>query len=329
MLLRLYSSNQPFLFATIPVLAWLGVWPLAHAEVPALIEAGYPAELWFDFFTNRPAFLAMATWVLISIGAWFSILVFNRHEFYPSPVYLPGLLYTGLAVGLCLRGISLPALAGNIFLLAGLDQLLRVYHQQRALAEYFGCGLLFGCAFLLFPPFVIAGFGLWIAILYTRPFHWREYVIALLAFLTPAIWWISLRYTNGNDSPIVFFTRYAAIDRMARFYQSGLWDRLIWITITVSLVFALPRVLFPKGRVTNKARNLIHVFVIITLSLAGSFTLDVFLNGSWNAQLLLVPLTFVLGVWFANYRFSLLAPLFFYAWLVTILLRVMDFARWI
>jgi hypothetical protein len=80
----------------------------------------------------------------------------------------------------------------------------------------------------------------------------------------------------------------------------------------LSLLFAIPRYLFLSERSSNKAKTIRTIFFIVALTLVGSYFIAFLLMWKWIVMALLLPVSFLLGYWFANYRVSLVAPFFFY-----------------
>ncbi len=324
MILRLFSSNQPLLLIAIPVVVAAGLSPALAGSFPVIYHTGYPGESWLYSLEQNPFIHWLSAIILISSGALTANKVFNRHEFHSSAVYVPGLIYALLGVLFCLHGISLSALLANVFVLGGIDQVLRIYRQHRALSEYFKAGIMMGLAALLFPPLLVLAAASWIAILYTRSFVWREYVVTLLAFSVPFIWWLGLRYIVGAEGPPILLFRTILINWYTEIGEMGWWEKIALLLSVVSFLFGLPRFISPRSRLTNRARNIFTVFLLFGGSIVLAFMLHVIFTGEWNMIPLLVPFTFVLGLWYTNYRYSLMAPFVFYAWLLALILRIID-----
>jgi len=326
MVLRLYASSQPLLLISLPVLAALGLLPLLGSLPKAPATLGYPAEAWFADIYQGPLTMLIIAWVLISLVAWRINSMFNRREFYPSAVYMPGLVYTLLGCLCCLEEVSLPVLSANLFVVAGINQVLAVYRQHRAFSEYFKAGLYLGIAALLYPPFLVLGVGLWAAIAFTRSFQWREYILAALAFATPFVWWLTMLFlTDSLESAVLMHWK-----RDVTHFEMGsnalLLGRVGYFFSAAAFILGVPRFLFSRDRATNRARNLSGVFLVFTLFFLGALVVSVWTMGAWNFSALLVPFTILSSAWYANYRYSLLAPFVFYGWLGTLFALMLDVA---
>jgi len=324
MLLRLYTSSQPALLITYPVLAALGLWPVWVKRPVDLRPYAYPAEQWIESLFPGPFESWSVALILISFAAWQVNALYNRHEFFSSAVFTPGLVYVLLAIGLMPLAPSNALLLANCFVIAGIDQVLRVYHQQRALSEYFLAGFFLGCAALIYPPMLILGLGLWLSISYSRSFRWREYAVSALAFVSPFVWWLAVREIAMSTQPAVLFY-YRHDPEIWKWWGGQVtgWPTRIFLLLSMAaLLIGLPRFMNPGGRVTNRVRNLSSVFVIFTLFSIGALAMEVAFTGHWALGVVLVPFSVFIGHWYTNYRYSLLAPFVFYFWLAALTVRL-------
>lgn len=326
MLLRLYTSSQPLLLISLPVLAAAGLLPFIFLAVPTVPALGHPALEWFTPLYQWNLGPAVAAWILITVGALRINVLFNRHEFYPSAVYIPGLIYAITAVVLIQRDFSLHALLANVCAIAGIDTVMRVSRQTRALSEYFRGGFWLGCAALCYPPFLALGVAIWVSIMYLRPFSWREYAVSALAFVSPFVWWAALLYLNDNTDRLWLFEWQRNAPWRTIWTQSPIGFKILLILMVVSLVLGMPRLLFPTERATNRARNLAGVFLVFLIFFFGAVAASAKYTGVWNLSALLVPFSLVTGVWYAHYRYSLFAPFVFYAWLISSVLCIVQYA---
>ena len=152
MILRTYASNQPLSLALLP-LTTFGVL-LAVAAMGRLVafNADFPLDRYLLSWYSSPYWLAIISGVLILVGAYLSNTVFNRHEFFNVPVYVPALVYSLLGTTLALIQLSVPVLLANVFVILGLNSHLKIFHQPRVLAEIFESAFWYGIAAVVFPP---------------------------------------------------------------------------------------------------------------------------------------------------------------------------------
>lgn len=314
MILRSFASNQPYTLAAVPVTVLVFMLPMIWSGGLHPVVAGFPAdELFAGVYTSQLA-LVVTSIILILSGAILANMVFNRHEFYNVPVYVPALIYSMTAVAISVIQLSVPVLISNVFLLAGLNKQLKVFRQTRVLAEYFECGFWFGMAAVFFPPYIALAAGLWVTTLVTRAFHWREHLLPLVAFSIPFIYWITWKYWNNDLQDVVLFNKVISYDVNTFFSELSWWQGLYLVITLAVVIFALPRYIFLSDRASNKARSVKNVFLIMALAMLFSFGLGYLLIMKWILMTIVLPVTYIAGYWFTNYRYSLVAPLAFYVY---------------
>lgn len=323
MILRTYASNQPLSLGLLP-LTTLGVLLIA-AAVGRLgaFNVGFPIDYYLGSWYEKPYALAFVAGALILTGSYLANMVFNRHEFYNVPVFVPAFMYSMLAATFALIQLSIPVLLANIFVLLGLNNHLKIFHQPRVLAEYFQAGFWYGLAAVCFPPYLLLVVAIWIGSIATRAFHWREYLIPILAFAVPFGYWLSWLYFNDNMDGMVLFRKWVSFDSQSYFSTWNKSAKVFGALMTLSLLFAIPRYLFLSERSSNKAKTVRTIFFVVALSIVGSYFLAYVLLWKWIVMSLLLPVAFLLSYWFSNYRVSLVAPFFFYALVISSLVCVL------
>jgi hypothetical protein len=312
MILRQFSSNQPYLLFSIPVVLGallLPAWQKGLSSVPA---SSFPLDQWMaQASLPLGATVAMAG-VLLLIGALYSNYTFNRHEFYEAPTFVPGLLYALTGAALCLVQLSVAALLANLFVLGGLNALLQVYRQSRVLSEYFIGGFCFGTAALIFPPYLSLAAGLWVCVVYTRAFHWREHFLVLLSFALPFGYWIFWKFFTDKMHEAILIHLSVSFDPPLM-GDWGIWSiRVFLLVLAATLLLSVVRYLFLSKRQSSKGKSVKSVFLIMSISMAAACAVLLLWRAEWLYLPLLIPVTFLCGYWYTNYRYSLLAPLAFY-----------------
>ncbi len=325
MILRSLASNQPYTLIAVPVTVLAALLPAVWQTGLVPLRVDFPADEIFQYVYRSKEAVVGLTALLIIVGAFVSNGVFNRHEFYNVPVYVPAVMYAMTATVLSVIQLSLPLLLANVFLLAGLNRQLQVFRQSRVLAEYFESGFWFGMAAVFFPPYLALAAGLWVTTLVTRSFHWREHFLPLIAFSVPFLYWLTWKYWNNEMDSLVLFRKVLTYD-IQGFFSSFSWaETLFFLVAIICLGLALPRYLFLADRASNKARSVKSVFLIMALSMALAMVLGYLLVLKWVLLTMLLPITFVGGYWFTNYRYSLLAPFAFYAYCTAATLVMLHF----
>jgi len=325
MILRAFSSNRPVLLLALPVLAGALAWPLLVSGPIPTMASQYRVDRMLEgqWFAGAPLIISLVCLLLGSIQV---NRLFNRHEFHDSPTYIPSLIYFVSGIGLLFLQFSPSVYIANLFVILGLHPLLSVYRQQRVLSEYFRAGLGMGMAALIFPPYTSLLAALWVCIIYTRAFNWREHLLSLIGFGIPFLYWVSYAYYTGTYNNIVLFHLEFGVDKANGWLHEGWVTRAFVISLALSFLLALPRYLFLSQRSTNKARNVKTVFFILGIGLISSIFTSHTFSGKWLISGWMLPLAIVSGYWYTNYRYSLVAPVVFYLSLFTATLLCLQHA---
>ena len=138
-------------------------------------------------------------------------------------------------------------------------------------------------------------------------------MLPIVAFGVPFAYWVSWLYFQNDLIGMVLYKKWISFDRQSFFGSLNRPSRLFALTVLLSLLFAIPRYLFLSERSSNKAKTIRTIFFIVALALSGSYFFAYLLMWKWIIMAFLLPFSFMLGYWFANYRVSLVAPFFFYA----------------
>jgi|GEM_PF-670432 len=313
MILRSLASNQPYTLLYIPIVGCGALLPVLLGGHFIIANTNFPVDYWFKGLYSNQLLLNIAVLALVLGGAILANYVFNKHEFLNIPVFVPGFIYTISSVGLALIQLSIPALVANIFVLLALNRHLAVFRQQRVLTYYFESAFWYGMAAVLFPPYALLIAGMFLAILITRAFQWRELLLPLLAFSIPFLYWMVWLYINDGLQNVVLFNKEVSWDAVQYFSLLTWPQRAFLLACGTTLIAGLPRYLFLSDRETNKSKSVKTVFLTMGITMVISFVLGYFLILKWILLALVLPMTFISGYWFSNYRYSFIAPFVFYS----------------
>jgi len=166
--------------------------------------------------------------------------------------------------------------------------------------------------------------GVWLCTVITRAFQWREYILPIMAFAVPFAYWVSWLFFRNDLDQLILFRKVLSFDAQAYFSQWHWTTKAFVFTALASLIFALPRYLFLAERSSNKSKGIRTIFMIMALMMVLSYFVAYLLLLKWLIGALLMPVAFLLGYWFANYRVSLVAPLFFYGLAISSILSLIH-----
>lgn len=245
--------------------------------------AQMPAQLNFEFLESytrlllptpdSPDFLPEVNVLIAGILVFIQSLLFNRvinnHNLMSKAGYLPALMYiTGSSLFLDFLILS-PPLVANFLTIWITDKLLKVGKSANASSLLFDVGMLIALGTLIYFPFVVLIVMVWITLIITRPFNWREWlmgpigVLAIFFFLAVFYYWhdnmgrfVNIWLPLTNAFPSVFHINYA--------------DYISLVPIILILILAILRLqenFFKSYISTRKAfQMLIFMFLVAIIS---------------------------------------------------------------
>lgn len=324
MLLRQFSSRQPYLVAVGPMLSMAILFLAYYFGLLRFSSTSFPMDQWLKSFVSYPWLLVSVAVALISLGCFVSNLIFNRHEFNIAPSYVPSLLYGMLSTTMCLVEVSIPVLFANLCIVIGLNRQFEVWRQNRAIAEYFTASFCYGLAALCFPPYIFLYPGMALSVINTRSFNWREHVLSIIAFSSPFLyWWSYLYWIDRLDTFILFRTIFSFNPPQGPDWNNN-YILAFAISMGLTLLFALRSFIFLGDRSSNRARSVKRIFLFMSIAMLGSGVFAYFILREVTPGVLLLPLGFIAGNWFTNYRYSLIAPFMFYGLFISCVTLVLH-----
>jgi hypothetical protein len=316
MILRSFAANQPYVLVSLPIAVGAAILPAIWMQpvVPLVIHTPLQAEL--SGWTAIPVLSSTLAVVVILAGSWLANAVFNKSEFYNTPAFVVAMLYALFGSIFALFQINFAVYIASLLVLIGLERQLCIFKQPRVLSLCFESGFWYGLAALLYPPFLSLIVGAWIALLFNRAFHLKEHLLLLIAAALPFLYWAVYLYCWNRLDEFVLFRITASFNAPATW---RLWPWSLWYftgVAVVGLIISLPRYLAPADRAGNRTKMVKNTFLIMALAQVGSMIVAYSVFREWIFSTLLVTLSILLGYWFTNYRYSLMAPFVYYALLL-------------
>ena len=312
MILRQFSSNQPYLLFVLPFLNLLVFVPCLFGYVIPEVQQQFPFDIINLECVLTPWLGAGIAWVVITLGAILFNWVYNRHELHNGPTYVPAIVFSNLFTVIFLLNHSITFLFAQIFLTMGANRLLEVSRQKTALDPYFRAGFWFGLAALCFPLYLTLFPMLLVAVIFTRGYNFREYIMPLAGFVFPFMYCFSMQYLLMDNWNFYLFKRIISLNSQDNWMIHSYSKLSFYALCALSLLFSMQSLIASGDRNTNKNRNSKWIIVFMCIAMLGSVTAGwIFLN-----HLIIegvgLGLIFCLSYWYSNYRVSLFAPAFFY-----------------
>ena len=330
MILRQFSSRQPYMLLASPLITMIVLLPAWQWGFISFSFAQFPLDRLLFPLLKIPYLGISIAAVFIIIGAVLANIIFNRHEFNTAPSFVPALLYTVVATTFCLLKCNLPILVANVAVIIGLNRLMEVFRQSNALPAYFKAAFFLGLGALAFPPYALLLPAMLLSILNTRSFNWREHLLSIIAFITPFVYWVVwMLWTDRLNDLILFRKNLTFNDPEGMPDWNNNYTLAFSIALGLSFLLALRSFIFLSDRSSNQARNVKRIFLLIALFAIGSTIFSNLYNGQWIPEVAILPVTYIIGNWFTNYRYSLLAPFMFYILLGTAALLIFHVFQWV
>jgi hypothetical protein len=316
MILRSFASNQPYVLVSLPVAVGAVLLPSIWMQPLQVLDLNLPLSAELGGLFTKPWLSSIVAMAIVLLGSWLSNAVFNRSEFYNTPTYVVALLFAFFGSVFAIYQLNFSVLLASLLVLLGLERQLCIFKQSRVLSLCFETGFWYGLATLLFPPFATLIAGSWIALLFNRAFNLREHLLLLIAFSIPFLYWFVYLFWFGRTQDFVLFKIIASFNPPTLAFQ---WTWALFYLVLIAgfgLVIGLPRYLKPSDRAGNKTKMVKNTFLIMAAAQVCSMLIGFSLYHVWILPAAMVVAVVMLGYWFTNYRYSLLAPLVFYALLI-------------
>ncbi len=316
MLLEIFKSNKSIV-GVLAIILSVVLWIPGFYISQDIIELTPTLNFNSTNFLFEPRWLnIIVTSLLVGFQAVFLNFIVNSHKVLKSNSFLAALFYVLLnGAGLVLFSLNL-ILVVNTFVLLMLYSLFKLYGLQNANATIFNLGMFLGISFVLHSHFIVLFPIAVFTITYVRTSNVKDYIILLIGFLVPGIYWLT--YLFLNDELLQFITEYEFIQNVAasNSIEKGYYFLVVLSVISIAAVFNLITTI---GRNVVKVRKLQVIIVFLTLACLIIF---LFRLGDYTTiyLIMVLPLSIVLANLFVNIKRRGLAELGFIILLVSLLL---------
>jgi hypothetical protein len=139
-------------------------------------------------------------------------------------------------------------LPAGIFVIIALNSLMMMYGRQTAYHQVFTAAFSIGLASLFYLPLAYLLLLVWFTLVTYRVSTWREYIISIIGFATPVVYYMSWLFWNDNlESGLQHAS--AALFRLIRPERISLFDT-IWLSVSafilVITMFAILNIMSDK-----------------------------------------------------------------------------------
>mgnify|MGYP001502462362 FL=1 len=190
MLIGVFKSNQKLvngLVILLTVLLWIPAFFIEQViETESFISSGF---LWLDI---------VVAIIFISIQAIYLNIIVNEYKLVENNSHLTSLIFV-LLNSCFIKLFSLnQVVIANTFILLGVHQLLRIYDTKGGFALSFNAGFLISIATVIYLPNGVFLLFLWFGLIYMISPKWRDFLITLMGFSIPIIYFVCYNYVFGD-----------------------------------------------------------------------------------------------------------------------------------
>ncbi|NNE55563.1 MAG: hypothetical protein HKN32_06055 [Flavobacteriales bacterium] len=286
-------SNQPYVSVVFVLLTALYQLPHFWLSQEALAEP----ETYAIPLPQQFIWVWILSAVSITLGGITINRVVNQKEFHDTNSSLPGLVYIIVASAFTYFGGNLSLLVANLALIQAFDIVSRIFRQPRILHESFAGSFWMGVASLFFFPLLLGMATVLSVLTITRTFNWREYLVGIIGFLVPWLWYESFLYIFDWEIPanIVAVTR--SLD----------WQWTTWVIVSLFSLFTLAglvSVLRSFSGSTNKSRNAKSIALTFSSILGFALLIASSFGFAVPVYLMCLPVALILPYYFLTRSYS-------------------------
>ena len=200
MLRWVYKSGtllQFMMYAVFMALLWIPAFVNPVPPVRTLTDGPLYTLLisWLQPFSLLPVATGLFLIVLQSVVLFY---IYQSNGFFGRSNFLPAIIIL-LAYSWDPNYLTMHAmLPAGIFCIIALNSILSMYGQQDAYHQLFTAGFSIGIASLFYVPLAFLLFLIWFTLITYRISSWREYVISVISFSLPFLYYISWLFWNDN-----------------------------------------------------------------------------------------------------------------------------------
>ena len=204
--------------------------------------------------------------ILITQALIFNKII-NSYGLLGKSTFLPALLYVTTGSLLTPFLLLSPTLICNFLILWMIEKFLSVYKRAEVSSVMFDLGMLTALGTLIYFPFISMLPLMWISLIIFRPFNWREWIAAIIGFIT--IFFFLAVYYYWNNSLGKFYEIWLPLaTRFQVNLRINLVDSLVLIPVAIILVlgfFQLQKNFFRSVVQLRKSFQLFFFMFIIAL----------------------------------------------------------------
>lgn len=288
--------NKGFRGSLVLIISLLGLLFLLQFFAGRAIEQEFYPNLFYNYFTQ----FVQSKWAITLLNLSFvglglilvSLLTVNQ-EISDKQNYFPVFLYL-IITATCINPLQVNSQAlTNVFILFAIFRLLQTYRRDDGLSEIYSAAFWLSVSSFITISSIISFPLFFIVLTILRPFHWRDWVIALIGFITPIFMYECLAYLSN-------FNQWYLFDALGQFFAgmhvpsfSEYYLPLALALLILLLISIFQSLLQGFGNTVKRQRAKSILLWLIFFSLFAVFS-----SGANSSSILLIyaiPFSFFIG----------------------------------
>lgn len=322
MLLKIFKTNRVEVMFALP-LVLLPLWLLGFFKL-GVQDVTSSIGLYKLFFSNvnEAHWLAMlVAMLLVVVQAFYLNILLNKQAIYKQTNHYAALIYV-LFSGFTVATIGFhPVIIANTFVVLALGKLLAMNARESAVSLVFDASFLIAIAALFYLPYGVLLLSIYAAIGLVRPFVWREWVVPIIGFLTPVLFYSTWCYVAEDDSWRSIFLDLSEFS-LTSLFAVGWMNISVLVLFGILLIASILGLLKTRAVVTVRVKKLIGVLFLISCLFLVIFVLSGFNEStSYRYAILLLPISVLLPFYLGSAKRMALAGLLFYTLLALVVVN--------
>ena len=322
MIVRIFKTNQVYIFAFIPLVLLALRWPVLLQPAPFTSSGQLP--LLTDFF----AWLSNYSWLSLLLGimavtfqSYVLADIGNEHRLVAYSSNLHALIIALFYSVFLSHNWFTPALLADVFIVLGLKVTLDIFHQGEIRGKLFRAGIYIGMASVFYLPSSFMLLILFYDLAIIRTFSWREYVIPLLGMILVYFYLLSFYMLSGKVE--VVFNYFIEPKTFLPFLE---FNFINWLAASVTLFIALLAFfyLLTTGQKRTVRQN--NLFKVISMTFVFALLLSFIYSGDFMSAVTLIwpSLTLVVTYYLLGINKKWQQEVLVYLLVLSILLRDVE-----
>jgi hypothetical protein len=269
---------------------------------PRVIELEFYPNLFYNYFTHSiesQTMIVLINYLCIAVGVLLVSLIAVNQEITDKLNYFPVFLYLLFCVVSVNNEQVSSQVFSNIFILFSIYRLLGIYRHETVLKYIFEAAFWLCCSAFITTSTIISFPLFFIILLILRPFHWREWVVAILGFFVPIFLYECMAYLTDFNQWYLFqsgasFFQYLRIPKFSEYYLP--LSFLMFVLLIISIFYNLGN---GFGNTVKKQKAKAIMLWYLFFSLFGFF------SGGANSSVVIITYAFPLAFFIGDFLFQI------------------------